>query len=228
MPKRNLNAKLQLTWSNSRNPIPFPALYRELQEGPLPWPRLVESAVEIVLFGSRAQECEKPDSDWDLLCVGTESVRRIGGVHLVWIRPDQLFTPEWLGSELAGHVATYGIWLLGTGTWRKQVFVSPIAVTRKEQLLRARIQALVRYADDLYASRRDYYGLRIRRDVQRLLIIRDGGAVPSSPLLDSQWDESMSHTRWVDTCLSLGIRSETVNQSWRIVSPVSIARQTVL
>src|SRR6185503_468483 len=157
---------------------------RELQEGPLPWPRLVKSAVEVVLFGSRAQECAKPDSDWDLLCVGTESVRRIGAVHLVWIRPDQLFTSEWLGSELAGHVATYGIWLLGAGTWRKQVFVSPMAVTRKEQLLRARIQALVRYADDLSASRRDYYGLRIRRDAQRLLILRDGEAVPSSPLLD--------------------------------------------
>lgn len=214
--------------SNPGNQIRFAALYRELQGGPLPWPRLVKSAVEIVLFGSRAQECEKPDSDWDLLCVGTDSVRRIGDVHLVWIRPDQLLTPEWLGSELAGHVAAYGIWLLGAGTWRKQVFVSPLAVTRKEHLLRARIQALVRYADDLSASRRDYYGLRIRRDVQRLLILRDGEAVPSSPVLDRQWDESMSHTRWIDTCLSLGIKSDTANRSWRIVSPVSTVRKTVL
>lgn len=196
-------------------------LHRQLEVGGLPWAVLARRAHEIVLFGSRAQGMAGQDSDWDLLCVGEGSTSRVGSVHLVWVPSAETFTEKWLGSELAGHIAAYGVWLLGTSHWRERVFVSPIAVAHKQRLVKARLAALDRYQHDLAPARRAYYGLRIRRDVQRLLILRGGGAaVPASPLLDRAWAASMSRERWIGICQSLDLDIDAADQTWRIVSSI--------
>jgi hypothetical protein len=195
-------------------------LHRQLEVGGLPWAVLPRRAHEIVLFGSRAQGVAGQDSDWDLLCVGEGSTSRVGSVHLVWVPSAETFTEKWLGSELAGHIAAYGVWLLGTSHWRERVFVSPIAVAHKQRLVKARLAALNRYQHDLAPARRAYYALRIRRDVQRLLILRGGGAVPASPLLDQTWDTSMSRDRWIGVCHSLDLDIDAADQTWRIVSSI--------
>lgn len=186
----------------------------------LQWSVLARRASEIILFGSRAQNAAHQDSDWDLLCVGQSLTTRVGTIHLVWMTPDETFTESWLGSELAGHVAAYGIWLLGTSHWRDRVYVSPTAVTHKQRLVKARLSALAKYARDLAPARRAYYGLRIRRDVQRLIILRGGGAVPASPLLDQAWATSMSRDRWTGICTSLDIDVGAADRTWRIVSAI--------
>jgi len=195
-------------------------LHRQLEMGGLPWTVLARKASEIVLFGSRAQNVERKESDWDLLCVGESSATRVGNVHFVWVPPEETFTEKWLGSELAGHIAAYGTWLLGKGSWRELVFVSPIAVAHKQRLVKARLSALAKYTDDLSPARRAYYALRIRRDVQRLVILRGGGAVPASPLLDRAWVTSMSRELWIEICGSLDLDIDAADQTWRIVSSI--------
>lgn len=195
-------------------------LHRQLEMGGLPWTVLARKASEIVLFGSRAQNVERQESDWDLLCVGNFSTARVGNVHLVWVPPDETFTEKWLGSELAGHIAAYGVWLRGKGDWRELVFVSPMAVAHKRRLVKARLSALAKYTHDLSQTRRAYYGLRIRRDVQRLVILRQGGAVPASPLVDRAWVTSMSRELWMEICGSLDVDIDAADQTWRIVSSI--------
>lgn len=191
----------------------------ELRKGGLSWEELSSRATEIVLFGSRAQGVARPDSDWDLLCVGTAPTgRRIGSVRPIWVEPARLLSSQWLGSELAGHIAAFGVWLLGPGAWRSRVFVSDAAVHHKEQVLAARIEALSRFADRLPTERRSYHGIRVRRDLQRLLILRGGGAVPSAPLLDREWAETMTRARWMAVCAELKIRPQHARRTWGIAS----------
>ncbi len=120
---------------------------------------LRRSAREIVLFGSRAAGVAGPLSDWDLLCIGCpsreqrwpsstatlaahSSVRppflfselaadpRVRRTHLVWIDERSLGTQKWLESELAGHVARYGVWLHGKPRWVSSVRCGPAAAER--------------------------------------------------------------------------------------------------
>jgi nucleotidyltransferase-like protein len=193
-------------------------LRRQLEIGGLPWAVLARRAQEIVLFGSRSQGVAGPDSDWDLLCVGEGSTSRVGSVHLVWVPSTEMFTRKWLGSELAGHIAAYGVWLVGTSHWQNQVFVSATALAHKQRIVKARLAALDRYQHDLAPARRAYYGLRIRRDVQRLMILRAGRPVPASPLLDRAWTTSISRERWMEICHSLDLDNDVADKTWRIVS----------
>lgn len=226
MQKRNLSGR-RLTSKRHHDWRVLAELHRQLEQGHLPWPFLAKMSTEIVLFGSRAQDCANSDSDWDLLCVGHGVARRVGSVHIVWITPNQVHTAAWLGSELAGHVAAYGVWLLGTGDWRERVFVSPMSVAHKQQLVKARLRALAKYAHDLAPARLAYYGLRIRRDVQRMCILLNGGAVPSSPRLDGQWEGSMSRKRWMNLCFSLDIDGEVARLTWQIVSLPSVRARSL-
>jgi hypothetical protein len=201
-------------------PIEVPDELRlELLRGGMSWDVLSSRASEIVLFGSRAQEVARPDSDWDLLCVGTAATsRRIGKVRPIWVEPSRILTSQWLGSELAGHIAAFGVWLLGHGEWRHRVFSSDAAVHHKERMVTARIEALSRLADRLPATRRTYHGIRVRRDVQRLLILRAGGAVPSAPLLDRDWADTMTWAQWLAVCADLEIRPRDALRTWGIAS----------
>ena len=49
-----------------------------------------------------------------------------------------------LGSELANHVAAYGVWLHGQGWWRECVFAAPGEVIRKQAALKFQLAELRR------------------------------------------------------------------------------------
>ena len=210
-----------MTGSSGQFPVVARGLRHQLEIGGLSWSRLVRRASEIVLFGSRAQGVGGDDSDWDLLCIGDDATSRVGAVHLVWLSPDDTVRGSWLGSELAGHVAAYGVWLRGASGWKEKVFVSPSTLAHKRRLVKAGLRALESHHRDLAPPRRHHHALRIRRDVQRLLILGSGEAVPASPVLDQAWAASISRDQWTAVCASLEFDKPTADLTWRIVSAVT-------
>ncbi len=155
--------------------------------------RHVSSAVEVVLFGSRSMDIARSDSDWDLFVVGgnRDLLRdRLRAFDIVWMPSGRLNDPMWLGSELAGHIANFGAWLVGSGAWRSRVFVSERAV----QLKRAAVAHRLRGASSTWDLLSDTYRIaalaRIRRDLQRLCRLLAGAPVPPTAWLDEEWRSS--------------------------------------
>nr|WP_128795876.1 nucleotidyltransferase domain-containing protein [Corallococcus coralloides] len=161
------------------------------------WEQLVRRCEQIVLFGSQAAGVAGQDSDFDLLCVGQGPSRLNPLVDLVFIKPEFRFSEEWLGSELAGHIARYGAWLVGEPDWSRRVHSSQRAVDRKVEKILRRLQAVERhvgYLDESYVQK--YFAL-IRRDLQRFEYLINGEPVPSTPLLDSAWLEKIQPERYL-------------------------------
>ena len=103
------------------------------------WNRLLDEASEVAVFGSTAAAMDGPFSDVDLLVTGPLQPRKTRSMDLV-VRPaSDLWTPGWLGSELAGHIAAYGVWLKGTPLWTREAKLQEFALDRKL----ARIQRLL-------------------------------------------------------------------------------------
>lgn len=151
------------------------------------WTDLTSSASEIILFGSRATSGWTSRSDWDLLCVGRGRTRRGRAVDVLWITPECLASDEWLGSELASHVSHYGRWLFGQGTWCTAVGPSSAAVARKLRRVRQRLDGMVASWSRLTLAIQAKHVLLLRRDLQRLDLLRGGEPIPSAPLLDAAW-----------------------------------------
>jgi hypothetical protein len=129
------------------------------------------------------------------LCVGQGRSRHRDEIDLVWIRPEEVSSPEWLGSELASHVAAFGRWLHGSGTWKSRAFVSPRAVERKRRHLQTRVAALRESWASLSLAARRKHLTRLRRDLQRLDVMLEGRPVPPSPILDEAWSSHADHAQ---------------------------------
>jgi len=156
---------------------------------------LCVGAGEVVLFGSRAAGLHSEDSDVDVLCVGRGRSMRSRALDLLWIAPDHLASDAWRFSELAGHIARYGVWLSGHGAWRTEILSSPRAAERKAALVRRQLDALLPYHPRLARP----YWLRnvatIRRHLMRYELLANGEPVPSTPVLDAQWASDPLHER---------------------------------
>jgi predicted nucleotidyltransferase len=98
-----------------------------------------ENSTEVVLFGSYAYGCEHVESDVDILFVGNKKRKASKYFDFIWLKPERISSKTWLSSELAIHIANYGIWLKGDGAWRNQVFFSQAAATRKKQRIFERL-----------------------------------------------------------------------------------------
>src|ERR1700687_3574597 len=85
-------------------------------------PVLLKRSAEIVVVGSYAAGLHTTDSDLDVLCVGNGPRLKSRSLDLSWVSEKNICGDAWLGSELAGHIAKYGIWLRGEGHWRAHVF----------------------------------------------------------------------------------------------------------
>jgi hypothetical protein len=143
---------------------------------------------QVVLFGSTAVGLASDRSDVDLLVFGGKVPAEIDGVDIVWFSAETTFTQAWLGSELANHVARYGIWLLGDDDWSEKCFVSERSIALKIRKIEARVSGLT----SCWAAFSERYQQKhirlIRRDLQRLNLMQNGFAVPPGPTLDANWD----------------------------------------
>lgn len=160
---------------------------------------LLASAEEVVLFGSHAAGVASLDSDIDLLCVGRGRSTRSRRADVIWLSPGEPDGRQWLGSELGAHVARYGRWLKGTGSWRRLVRVSTDAIRRKKAVARARAQALLERWDHLATSYRAQHLAQIRQELQRLEHLRRGEGCPPTPLLALEPFQAKPHELGVTT-----------------------------
>src|SRR6185295_9843908 len=80
--------------------------------------RRIDSASQVVVFGSMSCNLETPESDLDILCVA-EANRKLkkGLLEIIYIQEDTLNSETWRSGELASHIAAYGMWLRGDREW---------------------------------------------------------------------------------------------------------------
>src|SRR5262249_50108428 len=148
---------------------------------------LQRSAEQIVLFGSRAALVSGAESDWDILVIGDGCSRHTPAIDLVWVSPREVATEAWLASELAGHVARWGVWIHGAPQWAAAVKYGAAAGERKARRLVSRVAALERAWDLLPTACRREHHVMVRRDLQRHAILARAEAIPPSPMLDRAW-----------------------------------------
>jgi hypothetical protein len=147
------------------------------------------NASQMVLFGSRAAGVAGEHSDFDLLVVGEGRSIHTRQVDLIQVPPEAVQSVRWLGSELASHVATYGRWLFGPDDWRANAHISHEAVTQKREGIEFQLGELSRLWPSLLPAARARHVTRLRREVQRLELMRGGHAVPPSRHLDLAWQQ---------------------------------------
>jgi Nucleotidyltransferase domain len=162
---------------------------------------MFEQFDELVLFGSRAADLGRPDSDWDILCVGdsaprlrwsSQSGRRTPVLDIVWLAPAMLNSEKWLGSELANHIKNYGVVIRGRCPWRESIRTSEFALERKLRTISIRSKFIAEYCSHLAAPYLARHKLLLRRDLQRLDLLTRDLPIPPSLLLDDAWSVDAS------------------------------------
>jgi predicted nucleotidyltransferase len=171
--------------------VSLKAVVAELHARGIDLDDLAKTATQVVLFGSWAVGLQRPDSDIDLLCVGIGTRMKTGKVDIVWISPEFSKSSQWRRSELANHIIKYGKWLIGSNGWGSDIRISKEAIQFKRTLIRSRSTELYRRWNQLSADYRLKHVVKLRRDIQRLAIMRSGDAVPASPGLDEEWAEAL-------------------------------------
>lgn len=151
------------------------------------WELLVSSSTEVIAYGSTVFQLNTTDSDVDLICIGFGDRQRSHVLDLKWISPSKLLSSRWLESELATHIAAYGIWLYGNPTWREHARVSQATVDTKSKLIINRTKALTRRANLLQDKYRQKHSIKIRRDLQRLWLLTNNQPVITTSILDYTW-----------------------------------------
>jgi hypothetical protein len=154
----------------------------------------------MVLFGSRASGVQGPDSDIDLLCVGCDVRGNFPNCEIQWISEADIVREDWLGSELANHIAHFGVWLHGSDTWSARVFISDAALKLKRRAIASRIRALNRCWSVLTDPFRWHHLTLLRRDIQRYHLMATGRPVPPTHFLDVS--EEMKRGNELGTALS--------------------------
>lgn len=150
---------------------------------------LLCSASEVILFGSRAAGLDRQTSDWDVLCIGAGKPRATQHIDLLWLSHSERNRPEWLSSELAGHVAKWGQWLHGSPDWIEYVRPGNHAVAQKSRRITARAAALARTWHALTPAHQHKHLSLLRRDLQRHLLLQRRAPVPPSVLLDTDFSK---------------------------------------
>jgi predicted nucleotidyltransferase len=163
-------------------------LRRRIATSGLNWSDFSKRATEIVVFGSRAVGVNQEASDLDVLVVGNGARRtKRGGLDVIRVSSLDLASPNWLDSELAGHISKYGVWLKGGGQWRSQVSWRGEAENAKERRLVSLVQSVKYSWKQLHPAFQFKYGVTIRRELQRLLLLRNAVPIPPTPVLDAEW-----------------------------------------
>ena len=153
--------------------------------------KYLNSSIEVVVFGSMSVGLQRPDSDIDVLLVGNDEYRiKNAGLHLIAITQETTRSPRWLESELASHIAEYGNWILGTSLWKRDVHIGSRAIANKRRRIIAFLKALGGKWACLDPIFQDKYSVKLRREVQRLLLLERRTSVPPTKILDCFWDDA--------------------------------------
>lgn len=76
-----------------------------------------ERARGVAFIGSRAWDCARPDSDWDVLIIGeTRDTIRIPGLDLIFADPETE-TDIWYQRDMAFHASGWAKWMYGRQMW---------------------------------------------------------------------------------------------------------------
>ena len=150
-------------------------------------PAQLKCAAEIVVFGSYAAGLNTADSDIDVLCIGNGLRLKSHSLDLSWVSENKVSEDAWLGSELAGHIAQYGIWLRGNGHWRAIVSGGAHAIERKRKRIISLSRTVNHLWDRLHPIFQDQYNVTIRRELQRLALLETRVRVPPTRVLDNEW-----------------------------------------
>lgn len=182
----------------------------------LDWNHLVRRSQAIALFGSRAVGCEHEGSDWDLVCVGRGQTRLVRGLDLVWIDSRQSTDPDagWAGSELANHVARFGLVLTGELPWVENHNRDEFALARKRRQLDGYIGGMLRVWPLLNNAFRSRQITDLRRELQRHALIGAGESVPPTAVLDHSWkvDSTSSTLRLFELLERAGMASRAMER----------------
>lgn len=149
----------------------------------------LESAQEIVIFGSYATGLHTRESDIDVLCIGNGPRLKSHSLDLLWVPKNNLDSDKWLGSELAGHITKYGVWVRGDGVWRSSVFSGAYAIERKRRRIVSLSRTATRFWSGLHSIFQDQYDTSIRRELQRLALLLNNVQIPPTKVLDDEWDQ---------------------------------------
>jgi predicted nucleotidyltransferase len=147
------------------------------------WHALKRASEEIIVFGSTAVGLESPNSDIDVLCIGLGVTSKSTRLDLLVKSPEDIASVRWRGSELAGHIASYGIWLKGAASWVP--VVGEEATLKKRRRIFRLVASSSRHWSHLSPAFQARHLTTIRRELQRLSFLSSGLNVPPTPLLES-------------------------------------------
>jgi len=140
----------------------------------------------IIIFGSYAIGCENRDSDVDILFIGKGRRIKTKKLDFIWVHPDKIYKNSWLGSELAHHIAKYGLWLKGDDEWRRHTFISKTAITRKKERIYNNLIHIFLKRHNLYPKSLKRLFLKIYIDFYRLWLLEHNIAIPPKQYLLSE------------------------------------------
>ena len=139
------------------------------------------------MFGSHALGVQTPRSDIDLLCIGSGRSCATRMLQILWMSRARFDQHVQRGSELACHIAAFGVWVKGVRRLPQHIAPSTETIARRRQKIKARSQALFRNWSVLAPAFQTKHLSKIRRDLQRLQLLRCGEANLPAPALDTQW-----------------------------------------
>ena len=132
-----------------------------------------------MLFGSYACGCEHKQSDIDILFIGDRKRKSSKYFDFIWVTPERLKSKTWLSSELAIHIAKYGLWLKGDGYWRNQVFFSKATIIRKKQRIFERLLHIYLQKERLSLQKKKVFVQKIIVNTLRLINLEN--KIPNPP-----------------------------------------------
>jgi hypothetical protein len=193
-----------------------------LESAGLTMDHIASHSEQVILFGSCAAGCDTRDSDVDLLCVGDGKRTDTGRLHLLWISPSSLSDPDWLGSEIGGHVSEYGIWLKGKRTLGPPQKPSSRTLQKKRNRIIDRASVLKQKWPLLSQGFKKDQLRSLRLDLQRYEMLNNFAPVAPNPMLDERWTQQRNRKEWLktlvgsDTELSSALRgvASKASSSW--------------
>jgi predicted nucleotidyltransferase len=138
---------------------------------------------QVVIFGSYASGVQRSQSDIDILFVTDEKGYKSKYLDFVCIEPKRIKLRTWLGTELANHVAQYGLWVKGDDSWRKDAVISKEALDRKKLMILHRLSHLYVKGNRISESLMLTLFQDVVLDSFRLIQMSEGFPVPANKIL---------------------------------------------